>query len=274
MIEAKFLSAIRDVGLSPLKDDVIGDGRLHRYRVEGDRAGSKNGWYVLYTTPVPAGSFGSWRTGETHTWQENSERIMSPEERAETHRQMMEIKAARCKIQNSLRSAAQSKSLQLLAASKPASGDHPYLVRKKIKAWGIRQLRDMLLIPARSSDGQIHTIQFIGADGSKRFLTGGRITGCYYAIGQPRDTMLVAEGYATAASLFEATGHATAVAFNAGNLEPVARALREKFPRVRIVICADDDTETPGNPGLTKAIAAARAVRGLVAKPDFGGRAS
>ena len=61
-----------------------------------------------------------------------------------------------------------------------------------------------------------------------------------------------------------------AVAFDAGNLEPVARALRAKFPELRLILCADDDSGTPGNPGLTKATAAARAVGGLVAVPDFG----
>jgi putative DNA primase/helicase len=61
------------------------------------------------------------------------------------------------------------------------------------------------------------------------------------------------------------------VAFNAGNLEPVARAIRAKFPKLHIVICADNDVATPGNPGLTRATEAARAVRGFVVAPDFSG---
>jgi putative DNA primase/helicase len=129
----------------------------------------------------------------------------------------------------------------------------------------------MLLVPARDAGGQLHTVQFIGADGSKRFLTGGRITGCYYSIGRVRGAVLVVEGYATGASVFEATGHATAVAFNAGNLEPVARAIRAKFPKLHIVICGDNDSATQGNPGLSKATEAARAVGGFLAVPDFGG---
>ena len=61
-----------------------------------------------------------------------------------------------------------------------------------------------------------------------------------------------------------------AVCFHAGNLEPVARALRAKFPRMRLVVCADNDQATPGNPGVTQALAAARAVGGYLAVPDFG----
>jgi putative DNA primase/helicase len=62
-----------------------------------------------------------------------------------------------------------------------------------------------------------------------------------------------------------------AVAFNAGNLLPVCQALRAKYTAWRLVIVADDDHATPGNPGMSKATAAARAVGGLLAVPDFGG---
>ncbi|MBL0168493.1 MAG: toprim domain-containing protein, partial [Propionivibrio sp.] len=76
--------------------------------------------------------------------------------------------------------------------------------------------------------------------------------------------------FATGASIHEATGYPVAVAFNAGNLEPVAKALRAKFPDLRLIVCADDDVGTAGNPGMTKATAAARAVGALLAVPDFG----
>lgn len=157
--------------------------------------------------------------------------------------------------------------------ARPAHDNHPYLQRKKVRAVGLRQLRESLLVPLRDGAGVLHSLQFIGADGSKRFLTGGRMRGCYFAIGRPVDALLLCEGYATAATVFEATGRACAVAFNAGNLLPVARVLRAKFPRLRIVVCADNDAATPGNPGLTKATEAARAVQGFVALPRFKGAA-
>ena len=117
----------------------------------------------------------------------------------------------------------------------------------------------------------MHTAQFIGNDGSKRFMTGGRIAGCYYAIGRPMDKLLLAEGYATAATLHEATGAAVAVCFNCGNLEAVARAIRVKFPRLQLIVVADNDCATPGNPGLTKARKAALATGALLAVPTFEG---
>lgn len=269
--ELKFLDALRAAGLDPVKAGIDADGALHRYRVMGDKAGSLNGWYVLHASPVPAGAFGSWRTGESHTWRDESTKPTSPADRAELQRQMQAMKAARMDEEQRVRAAARAKATKLWLMGNPNVGDFNYLTIKRVKAWGIRRLGDMLLIPARDAAGQLHTLQFIGADGSKKFLSGGRIQGCYYAIGQVHGAVLVAEGYATAASLFEATGHATAVAFNAGNLEPVARAIRSKFPKLHIVICADDDAATPGNPGLTRATEAARAVHGWVAKPDFSG---
>jgi putative DNA primase/helicase len=119
--------------------------------------------------------------------------------------------------------------------------------------------------------GELHSLQFIGPDGGKRFLTGGRVAGCYFSIGstQGAAALCIAEGFATGATIHQA-GHPVAVAFNAGNLKAVAQAMRDRFPALPLIVCADDDDATDGNPGLTKACEAARAVGGLLAVPDFG----
>ena len=158
--------------------------------------------------------------------------------------------------------------LRLWERAKPACNDHPYLVKKRVHAYGIRDLRGQLVIPLRDVDGKLRSLQFIGADGRKTLLTGGRMRGCYHAIGRLQDVLCLCEGYATGATLHQATGHATAVAFNAGNLEPVARALRGKFPALTLVVCADTDSSR-GNPGLTAARKAARAVGAALAVPRF-----
>jgi putative DNA primase/helicase len=111
-------------------------------------------------------------------------------------------------------------------------------------------------------------LQFIDGEGNKRFLSGGRKRGCYFGIGQPQGKICIAEGYATAASIHEATGYAVAVAFDAGNLRLVAEAIRQKFPGIEIILCADNDINTPGNPGLTHAREAAAAVGGFVTFPE------
>ncbi len=264
--------AMQLAGLQPFKDiELVDDGRLHRYRVQGDRAGSTNGWYVKYADP-PAGAFGSWKTGEQHTWRGAQSRTQTVAEQAEARRRMQAIQQARDAERLAVQGSVRDKAAALWGMARPATNDHPYLVRKRVPAIGIRCLRDKLVIPLRDTEGLLHSLQFIPPNGKdKRFLSGGRISGCYYAMGRPQGSLLLCEGYATGATLWLATGQAVAVAFNAGNLPTVARALREKFPQLRIVVCADNDAQTPGNPGLAKAQEAARAVRGFLAVPRFGG---
>ena len=271
-MSASMLDAMRAAGLAPAKDlDFRDDGKWIRYRVTGDKPGSLNGWARPHGNPIVAVTFGSWKTGESHTWRDAKAKPTTPAERAEMQRQMQAMQKARAEEQAAVQAAARQRAAKLWARAHPANNAHPYLQRKRVAAIGVRALRDMLLIPARDAQGALHTLQFISADGSKRFLTGGRIAGCYYAIGKPLDSLLLCEGYATGATLYAATGRAVAVAFNCGNLMAVAQALRGKFPGLRLIICADNDFSTPGNPGLTNATAAARAVGGFVAVPRFEG---
>lgn len=265
-----FRQALAAAGLTPSGDlSLTGDGKLQRFRIEGDKAGSRNGWAVLHSQPVMAGAFGSWKTGETHTWCEATSKPPTPAERAEIKRSLKAARAAHAAERDIVQAAARVKAQRLWARARPATSAHPYLKRKGVHGYGIRQMHNMLLIPARDISGTIHTVQFIGADGSKRFLSGGRKAGCYFAIGKVSSSILLAEGVATGCTLYQATGAAVAVCFDCGNLLAVALALRGKFPRLRMVVCADNDAGTPGNPGLTHARAAARAVGGFVAIPHF-----
>src|SRR5574337_297225 len=158
------------------------------------------------------------------------------------------------------------------AAAKPAGDDHQYLIAKGVRAHGLRiEGGHTALVPMRDTDGRLHNLQGIAPDGTKRFMPGGRVTGLYHAIGRPSGKLAICEGYATAATIHEQTGLAVAVAFNCGNLLPVAKALRAKFPCLTLILAADDDWRTEGNPGLTAARAAAAAVGGLVAVPNFTG---
>ncbi|MFZ5574473.1 MAG: toprim domain-containing protein [Pseudomonadota bacterium] len=268
-VENRFLDFMHAVGLTPVKDTPIADGRIHRYRVEGDKPGSRNGWYALHLDPIPHGAVGSWRTNETHPWRDAEARRINWQERQALQAKMRALRNDRYQAQQTVYAEARAKAEKMWRASRPADAAHPYLQRKGVKAWGIRQLRDQLLVPVRR-DGALHSLQLIGPDGEKKFLTGGRIGGCYFAIGKPAGTICVAEGYATAATVFECTGYATAVAFNAGNLKRVAQHLACHHPHTKFILIADDDQATPGNPGLTAATEAAMLVGGFVARPHFG----
>ena len=264
---AEFSAAIRAAGLEP-PADIEADGLLHRFAANGKR-GDDAGWYILHCDGIPAGAFGDWRTDVRQDWRADLGRQLTPQEEA-AHRDRVERRREQVEAERRrLQAEAAGRASAIWKCADPAPDDHPYLARKGVKAHGLRVHDGGLLVPLREGV-KLRSLQFIDLAGEKRFLAGGRVRGCYYPIGKPSAVLCIAEGFATGASIYEATGHAVAVAFNAGNLLPVARAMRAKFPAATIVVCADDDAATSGNPGLTKAREAAQAVGGVVAVPDFG----
>lgn len=263
----QFRGAIQAAGLTP-PEIIEADGRLHRFASNG-RRGDLAGWYVLHADGVPAGVFGDWRSGTSETWRADIGRRLSPQEEAAHRTRIEAMRYEREADEDRRKAEARERATAIWQSALPAADDHPYLVGKGVKAHGLRLHEGALVVPMRDG-AELHSLQRIFPDGEKRFLPGGRVAGCYYAIGTPDNVLHVCEGVATGASIHEATGGAVAIAFNAGNLLAVARSLREKFPDMRLIVCADDDTLTEGNPGLTKAREAALAVGGLLAVPAFG----
>ncbi|MBF0632752.1 MAG: AAA family ATPase [Magnetococcales bacterium] len=163
----------------------------------------------------------------------------------------------------------------------PAPADHPYLVKKGVQAHGLRLYRGPLkiagtlcdgglVIPLVGTDGQLQTLQFVTPDGKKLLLPGHPKKGAFHIIGEPTEVICISEGFATAATIFDATRNMTVMAIDSGNLGPVAEAIRGKHPHHTITLIADDDMHMASNPGLTKATEAARAVGGNLAVPSFG----
>mgnify|MGYP000917474377 CR=1 FL=1 len=271
---AQFADAARAAGLE-IHGAIVADGKIQRCRIGDDKPGKKNGWYVLHLDGVAAGCFGSWKDGVTHNWCAKSRSDLTAEQDAEVRERISRARALREKEAEIFRARAAVKAVALFAKAGPVDAKHDYVVRKGVRPIGASQLKNMLVIPLEDIDGKLHSLQFIMPDGSKRFLTGGRKNGCFAWLGKPaknKTKLFVVEGWATGCSVREAigTGGAVVVCFDAGNLLPVCEALRGKYPDADIIICADDDYQTDGNPGITKAFAAAEAVGGVVAMPDFG----
>jgi putative DNA primase/helicase len=263
----QFRTAIHSAGLNP-PEIIEPDGKLHRFASNAKR-NDDAGWYVFHEDGIPAGAFGDWRSGVSETWRPDIGRRLSAHEEA-AHRARVDAMRREREAEDAKHKAeARKAAATIWQAAGAAPDDHPYLVKKGIRAHGLRVHDGALAVPVRDA-AELHSLQFIGADGKKQFLTGGRVSGCYFSIGKPNGALCIAEGFATGASVHEASGCAVAVAFNAGNLLPVARSLRTKSPDLRLIICADDDFGTPDNPGLTKAREAAQAVGGQLAVPDFG----
>ena len=161
-------------------------------------------------------------------------------------------------------------------------GRSAYLERKGVGGFGVRYGADgWLLVPLVDGAGRLWNVQRIApsapANGgpSKLFLKGGRKSGLWHVLGHlpGAAVVLVAEGYATAASLHQATGWPVVVAFDAGNLLHVAQAVRALLPAALLAVCGDDDSATQArtgrNPGREKAEAAAQAVQGLAVFPRW-----
>ncbi len=266
----QFSAAIAATGLEA-PDSINADGAIHRFSTNG-RRGDDSGWYMLHLDGIPAGAFGCWRAGLQSSWCAKSDKAMTATEREAHRARIKAMRAQRDAAQTERHQQAGNTAAALWQAAAPAIS-HDYLTRKGIKPHGVRFDGHSLVIPMRDTAVTLHSLQTIAPDGDKRFMPGGKVTGCYHAIGKPSGpdgVLIVCEGYATGASIHEATGQAVAVAFNAGNLEAVALALRTKYPEARLIVAADDDYGTAGNPGITKATAAARVAGALLAVPDFG----
>ena len=148
--------------------------------------------------------------------------------------------------------------------------EHAYLVAKGIKPYGIKYQSsgELLVIPVMSVDRVLHGLQFISGDTSKKFKTSTLKTGHFHKI-IGNNQIIICEGFATGASIHEATGATVVVAFDAGNLLPVASAIRSKAPNHSITIASDNDIDTAGNPGVTKATKAAQEIGALITIADF-----
>jgi putative DNA primase/helicase len=261
-----FRAALQAAGLN-YPGDIIADGELHRIKVTGDR--QKNSWYVLHAGPPSAGAFGCWKRGINATWCDRS-RNLSQEEWGTVRRRWQEAQRERERVEMERQAKARETATWILDHAKPVSS-HAYLAAKGVKpVSNVRGCRGGLVLPLRDTEGGLHSLQFIGADGEKRFLPGGRTAGCFFTLADtPESPLVICEGYATGASIAEATGFGVVCAMNCGNLLAVSKALREKFPSREIVICADNDLHTDGNPGLTKATEAAKAIGARLAVPKF-----
>ncbi|MCL1824371.1 MAG: DUF3631 domain-containing protein [Betaproteobacteria bacterium] len=283
MSEAQFRDVIISTGMTP--PDQIIPGKWHKFPGVGKANGNKAGWCRMFEDGT-GGVFGCYATGLEEVWQADRGRQWTPAEESAHRERIKAAKLEREAEQAKRREEAREAAQLIWSDSYPCTG-HGYLEIKGVQPYGARLIhadnarRDapclpdalsglLLVIPVRDTGGVLNSVQFINEAGEKRFLSGGQKRGCYYDIGQPNGVVCVCEGYATAASIHEATGHAVAVAFDCGNLKPVALSLREKFPDAKIVLCADDDRHTNGNPGLTKAREAASEVGGVVAVPNFG----
>lgn len=295
---AAFVVAMHEAGIVPrlAAGELQPDGRLRRFHVQGDRAGTRNGWCVLFGDGVPAGEFGHWRTGQSHRWCARPSVMLSAQERAQLEARLASARAERERERNAREMRAATLARNLWARAEPVAGQaHAYLQRKGVQAHGLRrvawplrggpgqagrQIADTLVVPLMDGEGRIVSLQgiFPGIDSElgrdKSFLSGGQKKNAFYVIGEPMSgrPVVFCEGYATGASVHEASGWCVVVCWDAYNLPGVAGVWRAALPQAEFVIAADCDrfgADPDRNVGIDQARRAAEASGARVVWPQF-----
>jgi phage/plasmid primase-like uncharacterized protein len=301
--ERQFLAAMhsRDLALEPGKRLVANGEWQSCTVVSKGRAGKNDGRYVLHADgPAPWGFFHNWTDGkEPDHWRGDRHRNLTEPELEELEHHMEEVRIEHERVAAEMAKAAALEAKKWWDRAPDAPASHPYLRKKQIKPHdGVRIDGDCLLVPIYSPDNKLVNLQLISTKGAKWFLRGGRVKGCFYRIpGNKLERIVVVEGFATGATVNEATGYDIAVAFNAGNLAAVTNMIRQNLANIddsiwrahdataeadglrhehrqhfvdaQIVIGADDDWKTEGNPGVMKGLQAAREAKALIAIPRF-----
>lgn len=267
---------LKNAGL--LIEKALTFGKLQRVpalNASGNRK-AKSGWYSLFEYTLRngqtliSGAYGNHSMGISEKI-EHEAKEWTPEERAEYAKKMQEQKQAAEQAAKDAQYACMSKA-QKIWPNLPDTGVNEYLNRKKIKGFGVRFCKGQLVVPMFNK-GELVSLQWIKPDGQKTFMTGTPKKGSYFLIGkitEQTNVVALVEGYATGASVHMATGWPVFVAFDAGNLEPVALQIRQKFEHIKIIICADKDDSRVGE---QKAQKAAQAVNAVVVLPVFKGAA-
>lgn len=277
--QEEFARKLADLGLD-LKGQLPElDGKMHRVPLLAKNGHGLDGTYCLHGDGIPAG----W--AQNHVTDEKAKLVatgvvLSP---AERERQQQE-RAARLQAAEAERARARDAAAQrcqgMWESFSPATSS-PYLEAKGVEAFGLKEDQGNLIVPLRNTEGELRGFQAIAPDGQKAFATGIEKKGNFHLIGAEgadkdlsQGEIVLCEGYATGASVHMATGKPVAVAFDSGNLIPVAEAIRAKYPNAAITICADNDhaMEKDGKPynvGVEKAQMAAQKVNGKVKVPTF-----
>jgi len=277
-----------------LVGELRADGFFHGMATDEDRHGAKPFRYCIFLDEPQNVFYQDLKRGFSGTWFPEGQAPLDPVEKERLRREH-ETRRAEREQEIAQRQAKTAEWARVLwRRSIPASPSHPYLERKKVGVHGLRflpvwerrvyaedgryetvRVPDVLLVPMKDASGTLWSLQAIfpqtcpdlGRD--KDFLSGGRKRGIFHWIGKRTETVCLAEGYATAASIHEATGYRVFVCFDCGNLPDVAEIVRGLLPDARLVICADHDAPDKNGrrAGQEKAEEAAAQVGGFVALP-------
>ena len=273
---AEFGQMLRDAGLL-IKGEPVMDGKIQRVPVATGRPGAKDGAYCGFADGKPNGWYQNHKTGVQGKWLATGH-VLSDEAKRELHKEAANTLSAAEIERQAVQEKAQKRAYAKWMNAEPVQ-DHPYLQRKGVESFELRQDRQgNLVVPGFDLDtGRLQTVEYINKDGGKWFEKDcpKKEAVCVLPNKDALETgnvVLMVEGYATGASVHQATSLPVTVAFDAGNIKDAALAIRKKLPHAQITICADNDPPRPDgiNIGVMKVKEAAAAISGAkVVVADF-----
>lgn len=286
----QFRAAMLDAGIKYDGTIIPDAGKTQYFHADGDKANTKKGWYTLHTDNIPSGSFGHYKSGIVVYWSADVKRDLTQEERKLIAERIEKSNKEREEAEKKRHAEAAEQAAIVWDAAEDATS-HPYLSRKQVKSFGLKVgkwpvgdsvIENALLLPIK--DGKkLVSLQAIFQDSNniykrdKTYLSGGKKKGCHLIIGEinkeeKSPIIALCEGYSTGASIHMATGWPVVVAFDAGNIQEIARKIRSQLKNCRMVICADNDqwTHEPiENPGVHYAKLAAKENNAILFVPEF-----
>lgn len=267
-IRTQALQKMSELGLLPrlVRDrDLIIDGRIHRYDIDGQKRGSKNGAYLIYSDGRPSGFFQDWSNPDAkYTWSiDFPEGAYSKPSDFDIKKWQEEREKKRLEDEKKQEDAAELARIKFENAQAGVF-EHEYLTKKGlVSPHGVRLSNDgRLLVPLVNADMKITSLQFIGTDGRKMFMGDGKTQGSFFPfnlneLSPAAPAVLVGEGFATMARIFELVRRPCVAAMSSGNLTAVCSVILERCPYAKIILMADNDLKTQEtkkfNPGLDAA---------------------
>jgi superfamily II DNA or RNA helicase len=269
MRAAQMQQAMENDGLQPA-EQIIADSVFRRIDDTNGKPGNK---LIGYVNHVNAGYYCHWsKMPVGRTWSIKNETDFTPEEKRDFAVKMQQARKDREAAETQRRKECRELVSVIWGESQLATDSHPYLVKKGVQAHGLKLYNGRLVVPVYDTDSVLHGLQYLTTD-FKWFEDGTAVKGNFAHIAGDNDKPIyVCEGWATGATIHETTGATVVIAFGCGNLRPVMEAIRTRVGAEKsIVVCADNDRLTTGNPGLTHATAASTAVNAGLAIPIFPG---
>lgn len=272
-------SALLENGIEPANPDALlsqladTEGKQIRFST-ASKPRKKNGSAIAYHDKgLPFVVLATdWATGAEMKWVAFDAETLTPEEQEQQKRRIAEAKQAREEEQARQWEAKAAAAARRWHSCSPADPWHPYLQRKGIKPHKARQLGKELVLLLTDFNGKAWSLQTIDEAGNKRLMPGGKKAEHFIVVDGPvyPARVLICEGYATGCTLAEIDPAALVLAaVDCGNLKAVATGARNRWPDADLIVCGDDDRQTPGNPGAAAARAAALAAGARFALPEW-----